>query len=611
MRQPRPKPQGTGTAARRAKALRAARRRRLAAQDVDGQDLVSNAEKSTKSTPIEASEHDFRDSKGVTGEGRNRGDRQISRFARFVLPATGVDAERLVRDGSDGEFAKFVAMACLVIATTLFAFAGASFFFSELIPEHWGWTRYIPILFLATVWAYVIYNIDRMFLSSMLGRSGLDKLFAGSIRLALAIMLGIVISHPLKLLGIGQEIDIMIEIESLAQAEVAGERYEADEAVEFARLRELNAQREAIGAINDDGITEEQIIAGKEAGTLMFEVETIQAKFNEWELLNEESIALPFPYRPAPGFIRPTGNVAPRCSTQVELIRQWDTLIANIDLVESGTPPTNVIEQNSDRIKEFGIAAYFVVEDWGEALAEDAVPAENDPNTPLITETFGITPAVYRQQLASGEMIKNCSAGQLVERMWAYLEARRNNLQRIPPEKLNAINNIIDQTRDAEGKISLLRAQEEIRQRIAGALRDSSYPYRTVIFNQLADPTELDTPFRKQFITDNGYSSFFLFEKETRETIRSYNYAIILIFVFIESMPVLMKLLAGMGKYERSVHANENERTRMTDLAKLSEEKRKLRFEAAIDEIEKRQELRRQLAQGHAQPNKPPDTTTG
>ena len=30
-----------------------------------------------------------------------------------------------------------------------------------------------------------------------------------------------------------------------------------------------------------------------------------------------------------------------------------------------------------------------------------------------------------------------------------------------------------------------------------------------------------------------------------------------------------MKLLAGMGKYERSVHANENERARMTDLAAL------------------------------------------
>lgn len=609
MRRPRPKPHGTLAATRRERALRAALRRRQAAQSVDDRDLSSDTDISAAARAVAVSGCELRSGdggrdEGGSGKGRGgQGGRRMSRFAAIVLPATGVDAERLLRNGSDGEFAKFVAMACLVIATTLFAFAGSAFFFLELIPEEWGWFRYIPIMFLASVWAYVIYNIDRMFLSSMLGRSGLDKLFAGSIRLALAIMLGIVISHPLKLMGVGQEIDIMIEIEALAQAEVAANRYVASEAAEFARLQELNARRQTVGAIDDDGVTEEQINAGKEAGRRLWEIETSQPQYDEWRLLNEERFELPFPYRPVSTFIRPTSRVSGNCSEDVELLSQWETLTADIDRMEVGTPASSVVEANSNRVAVFGIAAGFVVEDWGNALVNSEDPdTDNTVRMTIITEAFGMTPEVYSRQLTAGALIQVCSAGLLVERMWTYLERRRINLQRPPPGVLEQINEIIDQTEDANERIALLRAQEEIREAIAGALRGSSYPYRTVIFNQLADPAELETAFRQQFIEDNGYESFFLFERETRETIRSYNYAIILIFVFIESMPVLMKLMAGMGKYERSVHANENERTRMSELAEMAQEKRKLRFEAAMDDVEKRRELRRLLAQERVQP---------
>ncbi|MEM6676240.1 MAG: DUF4407 domain-containing protein [Pseudomonadota bacterium] len=607
MKRTRPKMRSAGAQTSREKALRDALRRRQKAQGAGASG--SSSHENTASAGNGGTSFDAgggrrpRDGDGNRDEGgnaENGGQRghKMSRFAAFVLPATGVNAERLLKDGSDGEFAKFVAMACLVIATTLFAFAGAAFFFSELIPKQWGWPRYVPILFLAIVWAYVIYNIDRMFLSSMLGRSGLDKLIAGSIRLALAIMLGIVISHPLKLMGVGQEIDIMIRIESLVQSEVAGELYEERQAAESDRLAELAERRQQIPAISEDGITEEMIIAGEAAGELLHNVETDQAAYDEWAEQNEE-IELLFPYRPASIFIRPTSRVLSTCSFEVELIQRWGDLIREIDLGEGVRPAADLVDANNAKIREFGILAFDVVNHWRAWLVERTPPDIDDVDTDLIDQWFGISFDTYSERLTEGELIQNCSAGKLLERMWIYVENRRIFFSPSPGQQQEIQRNIAD-TEDTTARLALLREWEDIRAAIAGALQTSSYPYRTVIFNQLTDPDELETEFRKEFIDDYGFDSFFLFERETRETMRSYNYAIILIFVFIESMPVLMKLLAGMGKYERSVHANENERTRMAELAELAKEKRKLRFEAAIDDIEKREELRRRWARGRA-----------
>ncbi|HJP73613.1 MAG TPA: DUF4407 domain-containing protein [Pseudonocardiaceae bacterium] len=107
-----------------------------------------------------------------------------------------------------GDLTKQAAMGGVLISTALVA--GVSAFFALDGTLHLPWPAALGA---ALVWAFVILNLDRMLIVSMNGMHGIKlKLAAALPRLALAIVIGAVVSTPLTLRVFQPEIDAQLQI---------------------------------------------------------------------------------------------------------------------------------------------------------------------------------------------------------------------------------------------------------------------------------------------------------------------------------------------------------------------------------------------------------------
>lgn len=128
-------------------------------------------------------------------------------FRRQALTATGVDAAGLfAAEGSAQEVNKFITFGSLVLLTCTFALLGAWFFFYQILQNLAAGGLGVALgvvlgLPFAICWSLVIYNFDRGFLNTMFGIGARGRWAAGTIRLFAAILIGLIISHPMKMLA--------------------------------------------------------------------------------------------------------------------------------------------------------------------------------------------------------------------------------------------------------------------------------------------------------------------------------------------------------------------------------------------------------------------------
>ncbi|MCP5128942.1 MAG: DUF4407 domain-containing protein [Pseudomonadales bacterium] len=125
----------------------------------------------------------------------------MSRLADFLIRSAGVDPES-ARTISRAEVIKYETLGILVCCTASFAIISCSFALSFIFEDNY--TLAAPI---ALLWGLTIYALDRFFLTTMVHKSGLVRIMVGLPRLLAALVIGFLISHPIKLEVFGDNIE--------------------------------------------------------------------------------------------------------------------------------------------------------------------------------------------------------------------------------------------------------------------------------------------------------------------------------------------------------------------------------------------------------------------
>lgn len=126
-------------------------------------------------------------------------------FARIFFWLSGASDESL-RDCPAWERRKYVAFGATVLVPTLFALIASAYAVSTLTDN---WAYIIPI---ALVWAFIILTVDRALLATYRAyQSWLRKMAQFSLRIVVAALMGLTISHPLALLLFRDTVSTVIE----------------------------------------------------------------------------------------------------------------------------------------------------------------------------------------------------------------------------------------------------------------------------------------------------------------------------------------------------------------------------------------------------------------
>lgn len=126
-------------------------------------------------------------------------------FARIFFWLSGASDESL-RDCPAWERRKYVAFGATVLVPTLFALIASAYAVSTLTDN---WAYIIPI---ALVWAFIILTVDRALLATYRAyQSWFRKMAQFSLRIVVAALMGLTISHPLALLLFRDTVSTVIE----------------------------------------------------------------------------------------------------------------------------------------------------------------------------------------------------------------------------------------------------------------------------------------------------------------------------------------------------------------------------------------------------------------
>ncbi len=126
-------------------------------------------------------------------------------FARVFFWLSGASDESL-RDCPAWERRKYVAFGATVLVPTLFALLASAYAVSTLTDN---WAYIIPI---ALVWAFIILTVDRALLATYRAyQSWFRKMAQFSLRIVVAALMGLTISHPLALLLFRDTVSTVIE----------------------------------------------------------------------------------------------------------------------------------------------------------------------------------------------------------------------------------------------------------------------------------------------------------------------------------------------------------------------------------------------------------------
>ena len=185
------------------------------------------------------------------------GQKPFGWVTKFLIFCAGAD-ERLLRRSPNSDLVKIQGIGGVVAATGLLAFLSGAYAFytvfgpresliagAQAVDSTGGAMAGILALVFGTVWALVIFNLDRFIVAASGPGDGTDKITLGELvaalpRIIMAVLIGIVLSAPLEIKIMETEIKAAL---SEAQ-QVKYDKFRAATDKRFAEVRErLDAER--------------------------------------------------------------------------------------------------------------------------------------------------------------------------------------------------------------------------------------------------------------------------------------------------------------------------------------------------------------------------------
>ncbi|MFM7180579.1 MAG: DUF4407 domain-containing protein [Verrucomicrobiales bacterium] len=180
-----------------------------------------------------------------------------SSLQRFFFWLSGAGTQTL-ENCPNWEQRKYAAFGATVLVPTIFAFISCAYAISTLTDN---WRVILPV---AVAWGFIILTIDRALLASYRPYQGFMRKFGQfTLRFAVAMLMGLTISHPLTLLLFKDTIQAEVEADRQAEIETA----RASGEVEKAKVRDAIAVVEtSIGELRTkwDKTFNAEFIAGRE-----------------------------------------------------------------------------------------------------------------------------------------------------------------------------------------------------------------------------------------------------------------------------------------------------------------------------------------------------------
>ncbi len=185
---------------------------------------------------------------------------KFQRFIRrtfFWLSGASTDA---LEKCPEWEQRKYVAFGATVLVPTAFAILASSYAMATLTSDP---RVIVPV---ALVWGFIILTIDRALLATYRSyQPFLRKLSQFALRVVVAVLMGLTISHPLTLLLFKDTVSSVIETEREAEIVSVRGEFSINKAEVEAKLKEVEGQIEAL-RVRRDQTYEANFIVEDEAG---------------------------------------------------------------------------------------------------------------------------------------------------------------------------------------------------------------------------------------------------------------------------------------------------------------------------------------------------------
>ena len=176
----------------------------------------------------------------------------------FWLSGASTDA---LEKCPEWEQRKYVAFGATVLVPTTFAILASSYALATLTSDPW---IIVPV---ALVWGFIILTIDRALLATYRAyQPFLRKLSQFALRVVVAILMGLTISHPLTLMLFKDTVNSVIETEREAQIASVREDFSKNKAGVEAKLTKVESQIEALRIRRDKSYEAGFIVEDDKAG---------------------------------------------------------------------------------------------------------------------------------------------------------------------------------------------------------------------------------------------------------------------------------------------------------------------------------------------------------
>ena len=186
---------------------------------------------------------------------------KLQRFIRrtfFWLSGASTDA---LEKCPEWEQRKYVAFGATVLVPTAFAILASAYALATLTADPW------VIVSVSLVWGFIILTIDRALLATYRSYQPLlRKLSQFSLRVVVAVLMGLTISHPLTLLLFKDTVSSVIETEREAEITSVRDEFTADKAGVEAKLTEVESRIEALRVRRDKTYEANFIVEDDKAG---------------------------------------------------------------------------------------------------------------------------------------------------------------------------------------------------------------------------------------------------------------------------------------------------------------------------------------------------------
>lgn len=186
---------------------------------------------------------------------------KLQRFIRrtfFWLSGASTDA---LEKCPEWEQRKYVAFGATVLVPTAFAILASAYALATLTADPW------VIVSVSLVWGFIILTIDRALLATYRSYQPLlRKLSQFSLRVVVAVLMGLTISHPLTLLLFKDTVSSVIETEREAEITSVRDEFTADKAGVEAKLTEVENRIEALRVRRDKTYEANFIVEDDKAG---------------------------------------------------------------------------------------------------------------------------------------------------------------------------------------------------------------------------------------------------------------------------------------------------------------------------------------------------------